>query len=606
MFSSSREACKLLTVSSVPVPVKPFDQQTVSGYNHSAWPPKRGPDVLSASSMGCSPASNMGCSSASAAPTTDDTVASIGPPEPMGLAHGGTCEGYSPSRHQPLLLQRNELSETVEPARDDHMSAHENRIKTLWPEPTPSARMMFPKFCATYSKIKATARPNCFAARIPLDSDLLIPAWRQELSQYHDKLLCDFLEYGWPLGYHSDMSPETTHKNHPSGEAHLHHITEFVKKELSHRAVLGPFHEDPFHPWVRYSPIMTREKRDSDQRRVILDLSYPRGSAVNDGIATNNHFGQDISYTLPTITDFATRLTSQGVGAFMWKMDLRRAYCQLRADPLDAPLLGMRVGPDRYIDLCPPFGCRSSAAICQKMANALVYIMRNKGYHLLAYLDDFGACYASEKQAFDSYTAFADLAKKLGLTLADEKSVPPTQRMDWLGYTVDSNQMSITIPQQKLHDVVQDCKSWLNKSRVNKKTVQAIVGRLVYISNCVLPGRKFTSRIIGTLRAMEDRQWTTISKEFKADLRWFAAYAETANGRYLISPSRQPFNIECDASLLGAGGNSDSQYYQWVFTPEHIKNFTAIHHLEAINVVVAIRTLTPPPDRRTSRYCSLD
>lgn len=221
--------------------------------------------------------------------------------------------------------------------------------------------------------------------------------------------------------------------------------------------------------------------------------------------------------------------------------------------------------------------------------------MRNKGYHLLAYLDDFGACYASEKQAFDSYTAFADLAKKLGLTLADEKSVPPTQRMDWLGYTVDSNQMSITIPQQKLHDVVQDCKSWLNKSRVNKKTVQAIVGRLVYISNCVLPGRKFTSRIIGTLRAMEDRQWTTISKEFKADLRWFAAYAETANGRYLISPSRQPFHIECDASLLGAGGNSDSQYYQWVFTPEHIKNFTAIHHLEAINVVVAIRTLTPPP-----------
>lgn len=91
----------------------------------------------------------------------------------------------------------------------------------------------------------------------------------------------------------------------------------------------------------------------------------------------------------------------------MWKADLGRAYRQLRADPLDAPLLGMKVGNNIYIDLCPPFGCRSSAAICQKMANALVYIMKKKGYHILAYLDDFGACFTSEQTAkeFPSFSA---------------------------------------------------------------------------------------------------------------------------------------------------------------------------------------------------------
>lgn len=479
------------------------------------------------------------------------------------------------------------------PTREECLASHARRIVDFWPEPTTTARKLFPMFFDTYSRIKATAKPNCFAARIPIDSNLVIPAWRHELAQYHDAILCDYLEFGWPLGYHSDVSPETTKKNHPSGEAHLPHISEFIAKELSHRAVLGPFHQDPFEPWVRYSPIMTRPKRDSHQRRVILDLSFPKGSAVNDGIAVDNHFGQDISYTLPTITDFANRLVTQGKGAFMWKADLSRAYQQLRADPLDAPLLGMRVSSEIFIDLCPPFGCRSSAAICQRMANALVYMMNKRGFHLSAYLDDFGMCFSSENQANASFKAFCSLTQTLGLTLADEKSVPPTHELDWLGYKVNSNTMTITIPPKKLEEVLQDCRAWLNKSRADKRMIQAIAGCLIYISNCILPGRKFTSRILGTLRAMGDRSWTTLTPEFKADLRWFAVYAEKANGLSLLTPRRPTFDIECDASLLGAGGSSSTCCYQWTFSPAHIKNYPVIHHLEAINVVIAIRTLVP-------------
>lgn len=538
----------------------------------------------------CPPTRMYTCPDVSSNPGTDVSLAS----HQVGSLPAPTPQPPLPPANKGCLhptAQGNKSKEAM--GRDASIAAHEERIRLLWPEPTLSARKSFPVFCDMYSKIKATAKPNCFGAKIPLASDLVIPAWRRNLVGYHDTLLCDYLEFGWPLGYHGNSSPETTDKNHPSGEAFLPQIEEFIAKELQHKAVLGPFHHPPFEPWVRCSPIMTRPKRDSEQRRVILDLSYPKGSAVNDGIEINNHFGQDISYTLPTIADLAQKLTTQGTGAFLWKADLSRAYRQLRADPLDAPLLGLKVGADTYIDLCPPFGCRSSAAICQRMANALVYIMGKKGFHILAYLDDFGACFASQRQARDSFKAFQDLTKELGLSLATQKSVPPTHEMEWLGYTVNSNAMSITIPPKKLNEVLQDCRNWLDKTRANKQTIQSMVGRLVYVSNCVLPGRKFISRILGTLRAMGDREWTTLTKEFKADLRWFIGYAEKANGLCLINPFRPVFNIECDASLLGAGGNSGSQCYQWVFSTAHLKTYTAIHHLEAINVVVAIRTLIP-------------
>lgn len=188
---------------------------------------------------------------------------------------------------------------------------------------------------------------------------------------------------------------------------------------------------------------------------------------------------------------------------------------------------------------------------------------------------------------------FINLKKKLGLVLADDKSVPPTQVMDWLGYTVNSNDMLISISKTKLTEVLCDCRAWLKLSRADKKTIQAMVGRLVFISNCILPGRKFICRILGTLRAMGDRQWTTLTSEFKADLQWFAAYAEKSNGLCLLNPARPQYDIECDASLTGAGGNSTSHCYQWVFSAGNLKRFKIIHHLEAINVLIAIRTLVP-------------
>lgn len=107
---------------------------------------------------------------------------------------------------------------------------------------------------------------------------------------------------------------------------------------------------------------MTRPKKDAQERRVISDMSYPDGEGVNDVIFICDFFGKNITYTLPTIKDLVTRLQSCGKGAFLWKADLARAYHQLRFDPLDTRLLGLKVDGKYYINACPPFGCHSSSA----------------------------------------------------------------------------------------------------------------------------------------------------------------------------------------------------------------------------------------------------
>lgn len=47
-------------------------------------------------------------------------------------------------------------------------------------------------------------------------------------------------------------------------------------------------------------------------------------------------------------------------------------------------------------------------------------------------------------------------------------------------------------------------------------------------------------------------------------------------------------------SLTGAGGNSATHFYSWSFTPDHKKNYPKIHQLEALNILIAIRTPSKP------------
>lgn len=476
---------------------------------------------------------------------------------------------------------------------DDALLRASALIHELWPSTTSTVQKSHPEFCKLYDTIKQHNLPNFLGARIPLSSGLALDTWYNYLHDYYDPLLCEYLKYGWPLGYNLNSPPTSTATNHPSAILHMTAVEDFIQTEKNYDALWGPFNKDPFDPWFRISPLMTRAKKGSNERRIIVDLSFPQFSSVNDGINPENHLGENITYSLPTIADLITQLQLHGKGAFLWKADLRRAYRQIRIDPLDSPFLGIKIGSNIYIDRCPPFGCRSSAAICQRMANGLVFIMAKENHNITAYLDDFGGCHKSLKQANSAYHRFIELAKELGLELSPHKCSPPATSVDWLGYHVDSMAMSITIPDEKMREISQECATWLKRDKASKKMIKAIAGKLIFISNCVHPGRKFLARILATLRNMKDKIWTAISHQFRADIKWFYCYAQSANGIFLCSPVKPTIEIECDSSLTGGGGNAKGYYYSWKYTQQHINQYPQIYQLEAINILVAYKTLAP-------------
>lgn len=124
--------------------------------------------------------------------------------------------------------------------------------------------------------------------------------------------------------------------------------------------------------------------------------------------------------------------------------------------------------------------------------------------------------------------------------------------------------------------------------------LQSLIGKILHAAGCIKHARKFTARLLMTLRSIGQKGWITINDDCRADIRWFLEYASLVNGVSLYAPTLNFLTIECDACLTGAGGNTNSHYYEWTYEQRHLARFPSIHQLEAVNVLVALRTLAQP------------
>lgn len=447
-----------------------------------------------------------------------------------------------------------EVTECVAPLNIGPLQ-YKATIESKWPYATPEALDKARTHMLIYNATRATAVPNYVANKQLLASNMKIDTWRHMLQNYQDRKICEFLEFGWPIGYVSENITEPTLTNHKSACDYQEDIDTFISKECKLGAMLGPFDEPPFVPWTQISPMMTRTKKDTDARRVIIDLSFPTGHSVNTGIPKGQAAGISTAYTLPAITDLTDLVKTTGFSAFMWKCDLERAYRQMRIDPLAYPLLGIKHRDKYYIDICPSFGCRTSGHSQQRVSEALVYLMNAAGYNCLAYVDDFAGVQSSYGEAMCAFEYFHKLCEQLGMVIAHEKSAKPNTEMEWLGYHVDSNEMTVKIPAQKLGEVIAKCQYWLHKKSANKRETQSLVGKLAHISSCVKHARKFMSRILFFLRTINDNEYKYLSTETKKDIAWFGDCATMMNCKILIGPSLSCVSIECDACLQGGGAS---------------------------------------------------
>ena len=211
------------------------------------------------------------------------------------------------------------------------------------PDREPKATYTLEDYICMAKAIRSTRLPNYKFARFPVPSSLNLDAWRHHLKDYHDQRLLQYLTYGFPLSINNPSNLHNTDvKNHHSAMQFPAAIQQYLTKEVQLGAMLGPFpliDYDDFH----CSPLLTRPK-DGNKRRVILDLSYPRGASVNDAVTRDRFDDLEFTLTFPTIDNIVDQIKATQGRVLLAKIDVARAFRNLRVDPADAFKFGLKWG----------------------------------------------------------------------------------------------------------------------------------------------------------------------------------------------------------------------------------------------------------------------
>ena len=159
---------------------------------------------------------------------------------------------------------------------------------------------------------------------------------------------------------------------------------------------------------------MTREKQNSEVRRTIVDLSWPKGAPVNDFLHKCKYLDTYFTLQYPSVDHITNKLKDLGPGALLFKADISRAFRQLRIDPGDIDLLGI-VHNHLYLDGSVPFGFRLGSGFFERCSDAIRYIMKCHGHNaLLNYIADLIYIGLLSK-IHESYTFLLSLLQDLGL-----------------------------------------------------------------------------------------------------------------------------------------------------------------------------------------------
>lgn len=438
--------------------------------------------------------------------------------------------------------------------------------------------------------------PNFMGCRIPVESGINISYFRKQLIGYSDYGICDLLEFGFPIGVNLDnvansMPVVSESHNHLGARQFPQAIESYLEKEHKKGAIIGPFKCNPFAFNIRVSPLNTVPKNSGCDRRVILDLSWPRGSSVNDFISKKEYVGQEVKLSYPTVDSLINIIRRKGMGCLMFKKDLSRAYRQLPVDPGDWCYLAYKWKKHIFMDTVLAMGLRSACMCCQRTTDAVSYIFRSCGFELVNYMDDFAG--AEDKAlAIQAFELLGDILHSCGLEEAVDKSTSPDTQIVFLGVLLNSLSMTMKIVPERLVDILELLEIWEHKCMATKKEVQSLIGKLVFIASCVRSGRLFLSRMLNFLRNMPEDQMIQLPYEFYKDVFWWRMFAPVYGGvsvLFLEEWNTPDGFASSDACLSGCGGMCEQYYFHSEFPQFILDRQLSINALELLTIVVCTK-----------------
>ncbi len=389
--------------------------------------------------------------------------------------------------------------------------------------------------------------------------------WESQLRDHPDPefagYLLDGIRLGFRVGFDRGHPCRSAKRNMASAAHNATVIESYLERERTAGRIVGPLTKEALGVQVQISRFGVIPKNHQPGKwRLIVDLSYPKGGSVNEGIEP-----ELCSLSYASVDDAVRQVLAMGKGTLLAKLDLESAYRIIPVHPDDRPLLGMVWQGKVYIDTALPFGLRSAPKLFTAVADGLMWIMAKNGVvAVLHYLDDFlffGR--PSSPVCSESLGIALEWCERLGVPVSAHKTEGPATAITFLGIVLDTAAQELRLPVDKLRRLSATVQKWQSKKSCRKRKLLSLIGQLQHACRVVRPGRTFLRRMIDlSTVAKEPHHRLRLNREFRSDQQWWALFLADWNGISMMSSiSHAPptATVTSDASCgWGCGAFSSS------------------------------------------------
>lgn len=334
------------------------------------------------------------------------------------------------------------------------------------------------------------------------------------------------------------------------------------------------------------SSIYTVPKKNG-KRRPVINLRW-----------VNKHI-KKVHFKMATMKDVKLAITKN---CWMASLDLTDCFWGLPLSEQDQRFVAFEWHGQKYTFNCLPFGLSLSPLYITKLYRSMVEHLQARGHRVIMYIDDILILADTKEECERSVSEVASLLSELGARINEGKSSrTPVQRIDYLGFTLDSTSMKIYVPPKKLNNTKKALKQFSRGGKATARDAASILGKLNSLADAVFPVRAHTTAIHDfKLRALARGSWdrsTSLPQDARDDIKWWLRHLQDLSGRPLLPP-KVDYKAATDASDYGWGA--------WIQTPDsdhktswggHFsKKLAALHinHKEMLAVDYFLRSCPVP------------
>lgn len=264
-------------------------------------------------------------------------------------------------------------------------------------------------------------------------------------------------------------------------------------------------------------------------------------------------------------------------GDWMTSIDLKDAFLSVPIHPDDKKYLRFQWRKELYEFNCLPFGLTSAPRVFTKLLRPVMAVLRTQGIRCMVFIDDLLLLSSSRLTLAEITKEARHLLQHLGFLINLEKSVTvPQQKITFLGFVLDSVQMTLTLPEEKLETIVEECSKAMKQTQLSVRSLARIIGRMSAATQAILPAPLFY-RGLQNLKNLAFREaqsydtMVTLTQEARQDMAWWTKEVRQWNGRSVLMRSPD-ITIDSDASLLGWGASANSMTTGGLWTPSERKS----------------------------------